>query len=255
MKRSMLKLITLSVLVCLVLGSVSQAQRPRRKRTRARAAAPASNCPDEVNDITDCPEEGCGGDFDANLNRRKNITSDDQTPVNKTIQDMKELEDPVDFKKGDTREELTALGEGQKIRVVALALVARKGGSESCNCKLIRVADTDNHIVLVDPTLRRPSLAADEDDSVTAEFTPRVRLGHPNLSRAKLQPLITAAPNHGLKVRVTGLLMFDSEHFISRHLKRHNNWEIHPVLGLEYCPKAKKCTASSDANWVSIEDQ
>src|SRR5215469_10628814 len=255
MKRFMLKLIVLSVFIALVLGSVSQAQRPRRKRTSARLAAPASNCPDEVNDITDCPEEGCGGDFDANLNRRKNITSDDQAPVNKTIQDMKELEDPVNFKKGDTREELTALGEGQKIRVVALALIARKGSSESCNCKLTSVADTDNHIVLVDPTLRRPSLVADEDDSVTAEFTPRVRLDHPDLSRVKLQPLITAAPNHALKVRVTGVPLFDSEHFLGHHLKRHNNWEIHPILALEYCPNGKRCTATSDANWVSLEDQ
>jgi len=42
------------------------------------------------------------------------------------------------------------------------------------------VADTDNHIVLVDPTLKSPVLAHDEDDSETAEFTPRVRLDHPN---------------------------------------------------------------------------
>lgn len=128
--------------------------------------------------------EGCGTDFDSNLNRRKNVRSDSQTTVPKT-QVMKDLDDPVNFKKGDTREELTALGEDQKIRVVAFALVARKGSAESCNCKFTSVVDTDNHIVLVDPTLRRPSLAANEDDSETAEFTPRVRLDHPNLSRAK----------------------------------------------------------------------
>jgi len=251
MRRSLV----LSILVALVIGSITQAQRPKRTTTRTRSSARASNCPEDLNDISDCPEEGCGGDFDANLNRRKNITADDQTAVPKTIEDMKELEDPVNFKKGGSREELTALGEGQKIRVVALALVARKGGAESCNCKLTRVADTDNHIVLVDPTLKRPSLQASEDDSVTAEFTPRVRVDQPNLSRAKLQPLITAAPNHALKVRVTGLLLFDSEHFIGHHLKRHNNWEIHPVLALEYCPKGKKCAANSDANWISLEDQ
>ena len=248
MKRSLI------VLLFVVFGfsSVTEAQRPRRGRVRA--SAPVSNCPADLDDITDCPDEGCGTDFDPNLNLRKNIRSDDQTPVSKTLQDMKELEDPVTFKKGDTREELTALGEGQKIRVVALALVARKGGAESCNCKLTKVADTDNHIVLVDPTLRRPSLAADEEDSETAEFTPRVRLDHPNLSRAKLQPLIAAAPNQALRVRVTGLLMFDSEHFLGHHLKRHNNWEIHPVLGLEFCPRGKRCTAARDANWKSLED-
>ena len=31
-------------------------------------------------------------------------------------------------------------------------------------------------------------------------------------------------------VRVTGLLMFDSEHSLGHHLKRTNNWEIHPVM-------------------------
>ena len=249
MKRSLIILL----LIAFVFSSISAAQRPRR--ARARAARPASNCPAQLDDITDCPDEGCGGDYDANLNLRKNLRTDSQTPVSKTIQDMKELDDPVSFNKGDTREELTALGEGQKIRVVALALVARRGSAESCNCKLTAVADTDNHIVLVDPTLRAPSLEADEEDSVTAEFTPRVRLDHPNLSRAKLQPLITAARNHALKVRVTGLLMFDSEHFLGRHLNRHNNWEIHPVLGLEFCPRGKRCTASRNDNWESLEDQ
>ena len=247
----MKRFLTVLLLVGFVFSSISAAQRPRRPRARTAA----SNCPSPLNDITDCSDEGCGGDFDANLNRRKNIKSDNQTAVTKTLQDMKDLEDPVNFKKGDTREELTALGEGQKVRVVAFALVVRAGGKESCNCGLTKVADTDNHIVLVDPTLRRPSLAANEEDSETAEFTPRVRLDHPNLSRAKLRPLIAAAPNQALKVRVTGLLLFDSEHFLGKHLKRHNNWEIHPVLGLEFCPKGKKCTAARDTNWQSLEDQ
>lgn len=186
---------SLIVLLLLVFGvsSLSAAQRSRRRP--ARVPTVASNCPEELDDITDCPNEGCGGDFDENLNLRKNIRSDDQAPVSKTIQDMKEMDNPEDFHKGDTREKLTALGEGQKVRVVALALIARKGSKESCNCGLTRVADTDNHIVLVDPTLQRLSLVADEDDSVTAEFTPRVRLDHPNLARAKLQPLIDAAPS------------------------------------------------------------
>jgi len=248
----MKKLLIISLVVIFVCGSVS-AQRPRRGR--ARASARASNCPERVNDITDCPNEGCGSNYDPNLNLRKNVRSNDQAPVSKTIEDMKELADPVHFKKGDSREELTALGEGQKIKVVAFALIARKGSAESCNCGLTAVADADNHIVLVDPTLKRPFLAHDEDDSETAEFTPRVRLDHPNLSRAKLQRLIDAAPNHALRVRVTGLLLFDSEHFLGHHLKRRNNWEIHPVLFLEFCPKGARCTAASDSNWKSLEDQ
>jgi hypothetical protein len=163
---------------------------------------------------------------------------------------MKNLPNPRNFTRHSAnRNELTRLGEGKKISVVAYGLVARKGGKESCNCGLTSVQDTDNHIVLVDPTLKNPSLAANEEDSETAEFTPRVRLARPNLSRAKLQPLI--AKRGRQLVRVTGLLLFDSEHFLGHHLKRHNNWEVHPVLQLEYCAAAT-CQDTGTAGWKDL---
>lgn len=118
------------------------------------------------------------------------------------------------------REKLRALGEGQMITVVAWALAARAGGSESCNCYLGEPKDTDNHIVLVDPNLKRPTLKMNEGHSVTAEFTPRVRLKHRNFTQEKLQSLIDPTwkpgqtPKKGkLLVRETGRLMFDSEHY------------------------------------------
>jgi hypothetical protein len=234
-----------------------------------------------LRDITDCPDTGCGKALDPLLNRQKNIPSDNQRVVTRTLQALKDLPDPVPgFKVGDTREKLTALGEGDKIRVVAYALVARKGGKESCNCGLGAAADTDNHIVLVDePTLdltaratrgrkatakrkavkartaKQNTLTLREKQSITAEFAPRVRLDHPDLAGARLQALIAGAPRDALLVRLTGLLMFDSEHSLGHHLERANNWEIHPVLGLEYCPAGKRCTAGSDANWVNLEQE
>ena len=160
-------------------------------------------------------------------------------------------------------------------------LAARKGSKESCNCKLSKAADTDNHIVLVDdatlklrakatpaepPSAAHPkgvkartaaqnTLKKREAQSQTAEFTPRARLTHPKLVGADLQKLIVA--NGGkLHVRITGLQMYDSEHAVGCHkLLRHTDWEIHPVVGLEYCPKNKKCTKDSDANWVGLEKQ
>jgi hypothetical protein len=249
-RRLTTALLLLCVLSAITFSATSDAKPP--KKTSAPSGKVTLPCPATLNSITDCPDTGCGL-LDPNLNKRKNIRSDDQTAETKTIQNMKDLPDPVaGFKIGDPRDKLTALGEGKKIAVMAWALVVRKGGSESCNCKLTAVADTDNHIVLVDPSVPSPTLVANEPDSETAEFTPRVRLDHPNLSRAKLLPLITTGGNK-LLVRVTGLLMFDSEHSLEGHLKRHNNWEIHPVMALEYCPKAKKCTAGSNANWVNIE--
>jgi hypothetical protein len=164
---------------------------------------------------------------------------------------MKALADPKNFVKGGSSSELTRLGEGQKIAVVAYALVARPEGAETCNCGLTAPKDTDNHIVLVDPTLSKPKLTkALESESETAEFTPRVRLDHPNFTRAKLQPLI--AKRGRQLVRVTGLLMFDSEHFLGHHLVRHNNWEIHPVLKIEYCTAAT-CSDKSDAGWKNLD--
>jgi hypothetical protein len=92
-----------------------------------------------------------------------------------------------------------------------------------------------------------------EPESITAEFTPRVRLEHPNFTREAVQPLIEAADENALLVRVTGPLLFDSEHFLGHHLSRVNNWEIHPVLKLEYC-ESGDCQPDSDQGWKSLDD-
>jgi len=96
-----------------------------------------------------------------------------------------------------------------------------------------------------------------------AEFTPRVRLDHPHFTRVKLNHLIDAnwnasesTANGKLLVRVTGLLMFDSKHFFHQapQVLRDTNWEIHPVLKLEYCPNDKTCRADSDENWKDLDN-
>lgn len=255
---SVLWVVALSLLI-----SSSKAQRNiQQSHATPRPAGKISiPCPTQLNDITDCPDTGCGPSLDPLLNKQKNIRSLDGEAESMTVQDIKDLPDPVKgFKIGDPRDKLTALGEGKKILVVANALAVRKGGGESCNCKLLSAADTDNHIVLVDRLLRKKpgetskqTLARREEGSITAEFAPRVRLDSPHLSRANLQPLI--AVDGVRKVRITGILMFDSEHSLGHHLKRHNNWEIHPVLDMEYCPEKKKCTADSDDNWVKLGDE
>jgi len=214
-----------------------------------------------------CPDEGCGTDFDPNLNRLKNIRSLDGPVTPHTLTWMKKLDDPENFSEGDSREELTSLGEGQKITVVAYLLVAKPElGGESCNCGLQTPAETDNHLVLVTrATVQEFPLADNEEankqifhsrelESETAEFTPRVRLAHPNFTREKVQPLIDATGEDALLVRVTGQLLFDSEHFLRNHLVRVNNWEIHPVFKLEYCTQGDSCKANSDGGWKSLDD-
>jgi hypothetical protein len=229
---------------------------------------PDRSCPAGITKISDCPDEGCRQSafdqdhpYDPELNKRKNIRSDDQQAVLRSIRWIKALPDPTNLTECGSRDELEQLGEGQKIMVVAWALTARKGSGEKCNCDLTHQADTDNHIVLVDRNVRNPTLTKDEDRSVTAEFTPRVRLTHPNFTRNTLNRLIDpnwkASQSNAsgkLLVRVSGLLMFDSAHFFGDPLPRATDWEVHPVLKLEYCPKGKTCRANSDTNWVDLDN-
>jgi len=213
-------------------------------------------CSESIKEIKDCPDDGCtrekGHEFDQQLDKLKNIRSDGQQPVLRSIRWMKGLADPTNFTECGSRDELKQLGEGQKITVVALALTAKPGSKESCNCDLPDPSNQDNHIVLVDPLAKNPTLARDEIRSVTAEFTPRVRLDHPNFTRTQLNKLIKKGGGK-LLIRVTGLLLFDSKHFFNP-LTRDTNWEIHPVLKMEYCPKGQTCRADSDENWKDLDN-
>jgi hypothetical protein len=236
------------VLLAIFVFPIGIDAKPKAKSKKAKK-------PCAVN-LAACPDQGCGKDFDPNLNKLKNITSNSNTPTSRALASLQALADPQNFNKGDPRDELAALGEGQVATVVAYLIAAKAEGAESCNCGLTGPKNTDNHLVVVEKaTLNKPSLHARELKSTTMEITPRVRLDHPKWTKASLDPLINGAPKKGLLVRITGQLLFDSEHFLGKHLIRVNNWEIHPILGLEFCPKAKTCTAGSDANWKRLDDQ
>jgi hypothetical protein len=162
----------------------------------AHADCPDNPCSHHITQIGGCPDEGCrqtkfdkGHPYDAELNKRKNISSNDQQPVLRSIRWIKGLPDPTNLTECGSRDELKELGEGQKIAVVAWALTARKGSAEKCNCDIGKEAYADNHIVLIDLAVKKPTLAKNECSSVTAEFTPRVRADHPNFNRggAKLE--------------------------------------------------------------------
>ena len=55
-------------------------------------------CPESIKKIGECPDEGCtrtkGHPFDQELNKRKNIQSDDRQPEVRDIRWIKGLEDP-----------------------------------------------------------------------------------------------------------------------------------------------------------------
>ena len=275
MKKSLI-----TVLLSFIAISSIVVAKPNKKATSSGEGKTTVKCPSAAKlkaGIEACPDTGCGT-VDPLLNKQKNIDVNDQAPEDKDFQYLADLPEKVPgyANIGDPRDALASAGEGKMIRVVAWALVARKGSKESCNCGLSRAIDTDNHIVLVDEetlklrakaTPEQPAtdtkkavparsaaqntLKKREEHSQTAEFAPRVRVHHPNLVGQDLQKLITAQRGK-LLVRVTGMQMYDSEHALGRHLPRHNDWEIHPVFRLEYCPKGKACEAGSDANWKEL---
>jgi len=219
-----------------------------------------------ISGIQECPVDGCSNDGKLaerkkKLNQLKNKRMTEVgTPTLHTIEWMRNRPNP---KHCWDREELRTLGEGDMVKVVAWALAARCGSQESCNCYLFEPQDTDNHIVLVEPSLKKPTLTRSEKHSITAEFTPRVRLDHPNFTQEKFESLIDPdwqvgeKPTKGkLLVRVTGPLFFDSGHYCDKPpLTRENDWEIHPVLKMEYCPEGKTCRADSDENWKDLDNE
>jgi hypothetical protein len=258
--------IALVLLLSLVFSQQVTPQ-PSPKKTGTQTAAKKKLKPPCAKTFADCPNEGCGTQFDPNLNKLKNITAKDGDAKIRTLAWMKKLDDPENFSQGDTREELDKLGEGEKITVVAYLLVAKAElGGESCNCGFKTKAETDNHLVLVSKATvdkfpvasttkpNAPISRSRELESETAEFTPRIRPDHPNFTREAIQPLINKTSQKALLVRVTGQLLFDSEHFIKNHLVRVNNWEIHPIMKLEFCETGNKCKAGSDAGWKSLDD-
>ena len=237
------------------------------------ATSAEAQTPPCADDMESCSREGCSPNnhHDPELNKLKNLKSSQKPVIDRTLTWMIRREKKVEdsgYRRGDPRDVLTNLDEGTQARVVGLLLAVKKEHGESCNCYLDVVDETtDNHLVLVNPKVIMdhplPSHATmtqikavfkkREPKSVTAEFTPRVRAdGHPNFT-SELQKIINTTAQGALRVRVTGQLMFDSEHFRHLPLKRATQWEIHPILKLEYCPKNKTCKKDGDENWVDLD--
>ena len=109
-------------------------------------------------------------------------------------------------------------------------VIPKPEGAELCNCQKIEPEHIDFHLWLVkDPTnVGTPSVA--KPDSIVVEMTPRVRKNHPDWTVEKLTEI---ANNHTL-VRVSGWLTFDQEHPEQIGVQRHNLWEIHPVIKMEF---------------------
>jgi hypothetical protein len=202
-----------------------------------------TKCPSGITGIAGCPVDGCGGVSDALLNDAKNRTdSPTSEPSNLKVPDMVAIEEPEDWLTGQDRGDLSA-NEGRPVQLMGyLSIVKTETSGETCNCELHKQVDTDLHLAIVEHKNDA------EEDSVTAEITPRIRLAsHPSWANANVVKL------KGKFVRVTGWLMLDTAHL--PHTKKVNaddhagspvtratNWEVHPVTKLEVCTStAKSC--------------
>jgi hypothetical protein len=65
----------LIALTVLITGSNAQRDTPRAHATPAPFGKIAVPCPAQLDDITDCPDTGCGPSLDPHLNTQKNIRS------------------------------------------------------------------------------------------------------------------------------------------------------------------------------------
>ena len=85
-------LLTLIVLTISLFAPLSESKTRKKKSTGKKSAVP---CPTALNDINDCLDTGCGPSLDPNLNTQKNIRSLDGAAEPITIQEMRNLPDPV----------------------------------------------------------------------------------------------------------------------------------------------------------------
>ncbi|HYL16253.1 MAG TPA: hypothetical protein VEV41_24685 [Terriglobales bacterium] len=238
-----MKRFRLVLLLVLSVGiTLTSASFPRTKGLR-KTAHSAKAC---STSLGSCPPEGCGGG-DKLLNKKKNrldIPQDSYQVM--TFEDFLHLEEerPAQWTENQARGDVEAMGEDTPVVLAGYMIGAHPGSPETCNCKLSGEPNNDYHINMVE----RPSDRL--WNSIVVEMTPRIRASVPQWTLEKLDSLITDANNPPL-VRVSGYLLFDSEHVSRSGGARVTIWEIHPVTKFEVCNGAQ-CTVDSDNGWQDI---
>jgi hypothetical protein len=188
-----------------------------------------------IKSISDCPKQGVKGDSKLNVQKnRADIPTANDIKSWKLV-DLSSIEEPDKWKSGSDRSSLIGLGEGTPVQVTGYLLMVRQGGKEACNCGLSGVANTDLHLVLGKKS------TTTESKSVTGEITPRIKLNHPQWTKAKLNNIA----DEELEVRVTGYVLLDTQHIGKSTPVRSTNWEIHPITQFE---------VKKNGQWVTLGD-
>lgn len=180
--------------------------------------------------------EVCGPTEDAtsakaialNTNKNRTDTPGDSDYVDIRWSDLKDLpsDRPDDF-------------VGAPVRVVGFLShrinVENQGSGESTNCHLLGQNEVDWHIYLTSSSAQPISQA------VIVETTPRTRPQH-KWTTAMLAPFVDSQTS----VRISGWLMYDSEHIGVIGTQRATVWEVHPITKIEI---------QQNGQWVDLDSQ
>jgi|SRR5689334_13605170 len=180
--------------------------------------------------------EVCGPTGDAtrgaaialNANKNRTDTPGDSGYVDIDWSDLKDL--PSD-RAGDF--------VGAPVRVVGFLShrinVENKGSGESTNCHLLGDGEVDWHIYLTN------SPAQPISQAIIVETTPRTRPLH-RWTTGMLAPIVDSET----PVRISGWLMYDSEHIGAIGTQRASAWEVHPITRVEI---------QKEGQWVDLDNQ
>ena len=113
--------------------------------------------------------------------------------------------------------------------------VENSGSGESTNCHFTADNEVDWHIYLTSSPAQQISMAT------IVETTPRTRPLHKWTTS-----ILGALVNSNNQVRISGWLMYDSEHINVIGKQRATVWEVHPITKVEI---------QSNGQWVDIENQ
>lgn len=258
---------------------------PPPSGTGAVTEVKAVACGEGLEDYKACHSEyptGCNtnGAYDPYLNLYKNQVKWENTEPKAWFNNLQQFQDlegkiPDGLSKnnhGDHEEELTKLGEGSIFGVVGYLYDIKTEGKESSNCQIEGGDDFDNvdfHIYIgFDPDLAariKAKKASPQDKkqidvtSVIVEMTPHYR------GRFKPEWTSEAVKQAvGSRVRLTGQLMVDNEHYVASQDCGHANhtdtcwratvWELHPVTDFQVCSTGS-CADQNSAGWVALGEK
>ena len=221
---------------------------------------------------------GCSssGKYDGYLNYLKNRQPPrDSKPalVFTSLSDYQKLESNTPKTLGksnhsDLKDQLAAMGEAHPAAVIGYLYYVKHEGAESGNCELTAPEDTDYNIgvgfdknVAASGMPKATPSPADKTSlkqtAVVVEMTPQYRD-----SFAPVWTIDAVKAVLGKQVKVTGQLMADNEHNVSKDncgLADHGDtcwrasiWELHPVTSFQVCTlKDAECTRDGPG-WVDI---